>query len=845
MSSRRALLSSFAVVVLFALPLLSEIVGAQRLVFRDTQITHWPWRRVATASLAAGEVPFVNASASGGQPLLANPNAVLLYPTFLLERVVPPAVAFNLHYLLHVLWAFFGARMLGRALGLSEHGAFLTGVVFAFSGMMLSYGAAFMNSIAAAAWLPWCAAAILAIERARGLGTTARAAAAAGLALGLQLLAGEPAISLLTGVFAGLLALLRAVSAPAGERGRSLRALILGGIPAVALALGIAAPLLLPLAQVFPLTYRGQHLYSERAFGAAAFTPERAIEWLLPRFGGDPGLLGGGANWLASVAGRNLVYIWAVSFGVVPLFLVLAATLGRDFWNRRSAALAAGGVLTLLLSFGFALPLYRMVYAVTFLRKLRYPIKFYLLTTVCVALLAGLAAEVLARRNGRRREAAIAAALLILLAVSWILAAPGGVLDRRAGPLAAQISDSPGAFLSAFRSAVRGDVLVGALAILIAVLAISRGGREPGYILGLATLFSALVFGLPLFVNASEKDLARPPALAGRVTASSERAAGTADAASTERAAGTADAASHERAAGTADTGRLYVSTQLPRFEMSALPVETPGSLPRSSKTARVILEELVAATASEFGARYLFENDPDGSYGFYNRLANEVVDASNPEERDRLLRLYGARWALAEDDEWHPLFHPVTGFAVAGRRLILYEHPSPLPELRWAGRAWRRSALSATLELVRSDRFEPETDVAFPGPPSDPAEPSSSAAKAKLEIENIRADHAAAVVEAAAPGYLIFSRTFFPVWRARLDGERARVTVANARDLAVAVPAGRHRVEIAYDRGPFRRGVAFQAAAFLVALAVAMATSPFRASAALRATAVSPARGA
>ena len=219
MSSRRALLSSFAVALLFALPLLSEIVGAQRLVFRDTQITHWPWRRVATASLAAGEVPFINAAASGGQPLLANPNAVLLYPTFLLERVLPPASAFNLHYLLHVLWAFFGARCLGRALGLAEDAAFLSGVAFAFSGMMLSYGSAFMNSIAAAAWLPWCAAAILAIERsARGAAETARAAAAAGLALGLQLLAGEPAISLLTGGFAGALALLRALAAPRARR---------------------------------------------------------------------------------------------------------------------------------------------------------------------------------------------------------------------------------------------------------------------------------------------------------------------------------------------------------------------------------------------------------------------------------------------------------------------------------------------------------------------------------------------------------------------------------------------------------------------------------------------------
>src|SRR5262245_48789967 len=131
----RAVLSGLAVTVLFALPLVPEIVGARRLVFRDAQVTHWPWRRVAVDSLSAGKVPFVNASASGGEPLLANPNAVLLYPTMLLEKVVAPAAAFNLHYLLHVLWAFFGARTLARRLGIAPGASFFAAVAFAFSGI--------------------------------------------------------------------------------------------------------------------------------------------------------------------------------------------------------------------------------------------------------------------------------------------------------------------------------------------------------------------------------------------------------------------------------------------------------------------------------------------------------------------------------------------------------------------------------------------------------------------------------------------------------------------------------------------------------------------------------------
>ncbi len=235
--SRRALLPTFALLVLFTLPLLTEILGSRRLVFRDAQITHWPWRRVAVASLAAGEVPFVNAAASGGQPLLANPNAVLLYPTFLLEHVFPPAVAFNLHYLVHILWAFFGARRMARAFGLSDGAAFFAGAAYAFSGMTLSYGSAFMNSIAAASWLPWCAAAFLSLAKAATRGEAVRAAAAGGLALGLQLLAGEPALTLLTLAFSGALALGVALGGPRAERPRRLLALSGGGLAAGLLSL--------------------------------------------------------------------------------------------------------------------------------------------------------------------------------------------------------------------------------------------------------------------------------------------------------------------------------------------------------------------------------------------------------------------------------------------------------------------------------------------------------------------------------------------------------------------------------------------------------------------------------
>ncbi len=781
----RAFLSGLAVVVLFSLPLLPEIAGSRRLVFRDAHMTHWPWRRVAMEMLSSGKAPFVNETASGGQPFLANPNAVLLYPTVLLEKVFVPAAAFNLHYLLHVLWAFFGARALGTRFGLSEGAAFFGGIAFAFSGAMLSYGSAFANAGAAASWLPWGAAAVIDMVRADRAKRLLAAAAAAGLAFGLQLLAGEPAISLLTIVFAGLLAVAGWAGTPDRKRLQQGARIAGGGLFAGVLAFGIAAPLLLPLLQVFRLTYRGQHLYSERAFGASPFAPWRIAEWLFPRIGGDPGALGEGAHWQYRLHEGELVYIWSVTFGVLPLLLVLFGAVRRRFWSSKTLLLAITGIVTLLLSFGFALPFYRLLYSAEFFRRLRYPIKFYLLTTLCVALLSGFAIDALRERRGGRLDVLLLAIAVATFGVSFFAAGENGLLDRIVRPQLAGLAAPAGELLPTIRRVFRGDALMGlwAAVLLAAAVFSKRPARGSGHVLGLATLLLALPWGLPLFVSADQKDLGRAPALLPALKG----------------------------------RGRLYVSPEL--AELSVLETGTAHRElpPTVSKLARVQVEEMIPATAVPFGVRYLFDEDPDGSYGWVNRIAGEVLTASRPEERARLLRLFGARWILSDAERSFPGFHPVTGFSVAGRRLALHEASFPEPELRWATRAHRRTTLSGALELARSNLFRAATDVVVPGPRDE--SPALPGLPAKVVARTLEADRAVADIEAAAPGHLVWSRTFFSGWNANLDGLPARVLLANGRDLAIPVPAGHHRVEICWDPGPFRLGVTLQALALLVAV--------------------------
>ena len=122
----------------------------------------------------------------------------------------------------------------------------------------------------------------------------------------------------------------------------------------------------------------------------------------------------------------------------------------------------------------------------------------------------------------------------------------------------------------------------------------------------------------------------------------------------------------------------------------------------------------------------------------------------------------------------------------------------------------------------MRSDLFHPSTDVVLPGPPESPR--AGAAATARITLSELEADRMAADVDAGAAGHVVFSRTYFPSWKATLDGAPARVLLANGRDLAVALPAGRHHVEIFWNPAPFRFGVALQLLALVSALGMGIA---------------------
>jgi hypothetical protein len=64
-----------------------------------------------------------------------------------------------------------------------------------------------------------------------------------------------------------------------------------------------------------------------------------------------------------------------------------------------------------------------------------------------------------------------------------------------------------------------------------------------------------------------------------------------------------------------------------------------------------------------------------------------------------------------------------------------------------------------------------------------------------------------------ASPGLLLLSEAHYPAWRAYVDGRPAEVYVADHMFLAVPTPAGEHTVELRYESGTLKAGVAISLA--------------------------------
>jgi hypothetical protein len=153
---------------------------------------------------------------------------------------------------------------------------------------------------------------------------------------------------------------------------------------------------------------------------------------------------------------------------------------------------------------------------------------------------------------------------------------------------------------------------------------------------------------------------------------------------------------------------------------------------------------------------------------------------------------------------------------------------PEPIRVWRVPGarpRSWvvgcaRHADRRAAFEAFLDPGFDPAGEVILPEPVSGGSRCGPAGTSRFLMP---RSDRVRLEVEAERAGYVVLADAFDPGWRATIDGEAAPLLRANVAFRAVAVPAGRHVVEMVYRP----RAVSLGLALTLLTLAlVAVATT-------------------
>ncbi len=738
----------------------------EALFYRDVHLVWYTWVASFVREVRQGLPPLWDPFTGFGQPMLANPSAQVLYPTTWLALLLAPWTAYTVFVVGHLTFSAVGMTRLARAVGLRRQAALTAGAAWMLGGPMVSL-VSLWHHFAGAAWMPWV---VLAVHRLVRRPSLASSLTLAGC-LGLQVLAGSFDTVLMTAAVSAAWVL------GVARRLTLARTLRVGwaAAAAVLLAAALSAGVWLPALDLARRALRW------------TMPPERLALWAVPPAGLLRLLLPfettGRLAWTES-ARRALFdvprepFLNSLYVGAAAVALAVAALLDRRR-RRVVAALVALAIPSVLVALGPHAPFHALALRfVPGVSVVRYPSKVMVVVSFVVALLAGTGLSALGGRRRARLAAGFAA-----LGVAALLLTGAGLL----GPGVRMLVDwhvlggVEGIEVDAAPFALR--MLAQALLALLAGVVLLRApapsdrrSRRPGLLLALCVVGDLLLAHYDLNPTVAPGVLVLPPPVLSAV-----------------------DRSGH---------GRLYV------YEYSIIPGTAARLLGRQAaypvrlappgfdtRTERVLSLRIypVPPVAGTWGIEGSYDLDmlglqPLPLWGLNYSLRN----VEGTPVHARLLRLASVRTVVAlhrkglEDLTEGPSFpslfpEPIRTFAV----------PGALPRARVVPRA-RALDGRAALEALMAPDFDPASEVILSG---EGAMAAAAAARGTgtARIVELCGDRVRLDVELEAPGVVMLADAWDPGWRVRVDGVPTGLLRADVGFRAVAVPAGRHRVEMRY----------------------------------------------
>jgi hypothetical protein len=745
----------------------------------DAAVLVQPFLRYTRADFP--HVPLWNPHLMSGRPLLADGQSAVLAPFNLPAYILPFWKSLAIVAFLKLFTAAFGTYLFARKLGMRFGGALLAGVVFAFGTFMVVWLGWPLSNVFAL--LPWLLLLTEILVRSPGPLPVAGLAAV----VGVQYLGGHPEsnfhVLFATAVFFAFRVLLLA------RRRGGLRA---AGPPTLAFGLAtiggtaLAALFVVPFVEL--LAHSGD--YANRLDHEPSYAPREQFGALfLHDYWGRPTQ----SQVEPFVSNRG----WYA--GALTLMLAAAAVVLRPTATRVAVALFAGFSVVMVL--GLA-PVFTLMVELPGFRTANNG-KMVILFLMCVALLAGWGLDDLSGRRRlkprRARLALLASAAIFCVPLVWMTVA-GTISFERVGSaleVAWGFADSPPMpFGDPAGAAAAGDtirmsallqwlLLAGAGLALVAMRMTGRKRLPVAAFVALATvLIAADLFRANMGFNpAIPIAHAAPPETDALRYLESRRP---------------------NRFVGVApDDPATVVHPLPPNIAMSYGLYDVRGfDYPVERRYAR------------------LWREVPDGSVG--GDIAPHF--ATITPRSLRVLSLLSVSDLIQGRSDGRPRGSGLR-LAYDGPDARVYANERALPRVFLVDRQRTVADGDAALAAVTSPAFDGTrvaiTERAIPGVQQAAGGSRGRAGGARLVSYD--AERAVVEVRAARRSVLVLTDTYFPGWKARVDGDPVHIERVNYLLRGVPVGEGTHRVEFRYEPASWRVGwiVSLIAALALAAAAV------------------------
>jgi hypothetical protein len=343
----------------------------------------YPVRKVVSNQLKMGETPLWNPYIFSGAPLLANYQSAIFSPLSFLMLIFEQMRAWQIETVAGPVMATFFMFLFLKSLGAGNKGGFIGAYAFGFSGFILSWSSEAMAVAQTAVWLPLIFYGIEQYIKTRKavfwITTT--------LAIAFSFLSGYFQISFYCLALASLYIIFRVVAIHGARKEKLL--VLISTLLSVLMGISLSAIQLFPSAEAFFLSPRPT-TQIETVFKTYLLPISHLLRLIAPDINGNTASY----NYFAPGSYNET----ALYIGVVPLvFALIAVFLKRNFLTK---FMGVGAILSFALTTNNFLTRFILKLPIPLIPTFQ-PSRILVLTTFCLAVLAGIGFSHWEKKPGR------------------------------------------------------------------------------------------------------------------------------------------------------------------------------------------------------------------------------------------------------------------------------------------------------------------------------------------------------------------------------------------------------------------------------------------------------------